>query len=251
MLPRILIVGDSITQESFQDGGWGAAVADWYARRADVINRGFDGWNTRWILQNKDRIRRSLGPAEPGTYLWGSIMLGANDNSVSYQNVPIDEFEQNLRQLALWMRDEIGVPRVVLMAPPPYHAGKHTTARNLPLDKAPRSDERHGLYGDCAKRVAIELGMAFVSMRDCVREQLGDQWPDALSDGLHFNRVGQRIAFEAVKKIIETAYPEVAPVGPTLLPGYEDMAQWRDGIIPEEATHEPIRGDVKRTTSSA
>ena len=33
---------------SFGEGGFGAVLADAYARRMDVRNRGFSGYNTRW-----------------------------------------------------------------------------------------------------------------------------------------------------------------------------------------------------------
>ncbi len=40
--PTIVLFGDSITEHSFdvQNGGWGARLANEYARKADVVNRG-------------------------------------------------------------------------------------------------------------------------------------------------------------------------------------------------------------------
>ncbi|XP_010251203.1 PREDICTED: GDSL esterase/lipase At5g62930 isoform X2 [Nelumbo nucifera] len=50
MRPQIVLFGDSITEQSFRPGGWGAALADTYSRKADVIVRGYGGYNTRWAL---------------------------------------------------------------------------------------------------------------------------------------------------------------------------------------------------------
>lgn len=47
---RIVLFGDSITQQSFSCGGWGARMADAYQRKADVLNRGYSGYNTRSLL---------------------------------------------------------------------------------------------------------------------------------------------------------------------------------------------------------
>ena len=234
MQPRVLLVGDSITQESFYPNGWGAALAVWYARKADVINRGFDGWNTRWILRNKDAISASLGPAPAGTYLLGTLMLGANDNSTSYQNVPIDEYEANLRKLAIWMTSEVGVTRLLIMAPPPFHAETHAAFRGYAVADAPRSDERHEQYGDRAKAVAAELGVGFVSLRDALQDALGDEWPSALHDGLHLSDAGNRIAFAAVQKAVTEQFPDIVPSALTkqLLPDFEFMEQHRDGVLP-------------------
>ncbi|XP_042033893.1 GDSL esterase/lipase At5g62930-like isoform X1 [Salvia splendens] len=50
MRPQIVLFGDSITQQSFRSGGWGASVADTYSRKVDVVLRGYGGYNTRWAL---------------------------------------------------------------------------------------------------------------------------------------------------------------------------------------------------------
>lgn len=50
MRPEIVLFGDSITAQSFRSGGWGSALADAYSRKADVVVRGYGGYNTRWAL---------------------------------------------------------------------------------------------------------------------------------------------------------------------------------------------------------
>ncbi|XP_038904754.1 GDSL esterase/lipase At5g62930 isoform X1 [Benincasa hispida] len=50
MRPEIVLFGDSLTAQSFGSGGWGAALADTYSRKADVLVRGYGGYNTRWAL---------------------------------------------------------------------------------------------------------------------------------------------------------------------------------------------------------
>jgi hypothetical protein len=44
---RFLIFGDSLTQQSFEEGGWGARLVSRYQRKADVTLRGYSGYNTR------------------------------------------------------------------------------------------------------------------------------------------------------------------------------------------------------------
>jgi hypothetical protein len=53
-VPKILLIGDSITQYSFDVTklGWGSIVANAFVRKADVINRGFAGaYQTNFFLQ--------------------------------------------------------------------------------------------------------------------------------------------------------------------------------------------------------
>lgn len=43
--PTMIMLGDSITQWSWQPGGLAQRLQDWYQRRMDVIVRGFSGYN--------------------------------------------------------------------------------------------------------------------------------------------------------------------------------------------------------------
>jgi len=53
--PKIVLFGDSITQMSFIDGGFGSKLANYYQRKADVINLGFSGYTTRSTLAMFDK----------------------------------------------------------------------------------------------------------------------------------------------------------------------------------------------------
>lgn len=47
--PKFVFFGDSITEQGSTDpSGWVASLSVRYARRADIINRGLNGYNSRW-----------------------------------------------------------------------------------------------------------------------------------------------------------------------------------------------------------
>ena len=46
--PAFILFGDSITQRGGAVGGWATRLAERYTRRADVVNRGYSGYNTAW-----------------------------------------------------------------------------------------------------------------------------------------------------------------------------------------------------------
>lgn len=48
MRPQIVIFGDSITQQSFKLGGWGAALADTYARKVCIC---FFFFQSNWSIE--------------------------------------------------------------------------------------------------------------------------------------------------------------------------------------------------------
>lgn len=56
--------------------GWLSLLANWWERRIDVVNRGFSGYNTRWLMPLVDRLFVP-GGASPTKLV--TIFLGAND----------------------------------------------------------------------------------------------------------------------------------------------------------------------------
>jgi hypothetical protein len=54
--PKIILFGDSITQSSFDVGGWGSRLAHWYSRKADVVCRGLSGYNSVWANLALDKV---------------------------------------------------------------------------------------------------------------------------------------------------------------------------------------------------
>jgi len=137
MRPKIYLYGDSITEESFSDGGWGASLSHHFSRtviiyfflsyylsyciyiflslcflimfgslfffQVDVVLRGYSGYNTRWALKVAERI---FPPVESGGVppLAVTVFFGANDACLpdrysAFQHVPLHEYKQNLHSI--------------------------------------------------------------------------------------------------------------------------------------------------------
>ncbi|VFV29820.1 isoamyl acetate-hydrolyzing [Lynx pardinus] len=101
--PRVLLFGDSITQFSFQQGGWGASLADKLVRKCDVLNRGFSGYNTRWAKIILPRlIKKGTGLDSPVAV---TIFFGANDSALkgcklNRRNLVVGEYAGACLQVA-------------------------------------------------------------------------------------------------------------------------------------------------------
>ncbi|XP_049402427.1 GDSL esterase/lipase CPRD49-like isoform X2 [Solanum stenotomum] len=54
--PQIVLFGSSIVQFSYSHEGWGSILTDLYSCKADIVLRGYGGWNTRPALQVLDQI---------------------------------------------------------------------------------------------------------------------------------------------------------------------------------------------------
>lgn len=100
-----MLFGDSITQQAFgMDGnvGWASLLASDYSRRADVLNRGFSGYNTKMgvdLLPSVFPINASsLGGSG---VLFATVFFGANDAALpgERQHVDIQDYGKNLETI--------------------------------------------------------------------------------------------------------------------------------------------------------
>ena len=47
---NILLIGDSLTEWGNGENGWAGYLTKWYSNKANVINKGFAGYNSKMIV---------------------------------------------------------------------------------------------------------------------------------------------------------------------------------------------------------
>ncbi|XP_077228997.1 SGNH hydrolase-type esterase superfamily protein [Tasmannia lanceolata] len=205
MRPKIVLFGDSITEESFGEGGWGAALASHFSRTADVVLRGYSGYNSRWAVHVLEKVFASLGDGEGKAVPKAvTVFFGANDaclpdRSSAFQHVPIHEYEQNLHKIVSFIKKLWPTALVLLITPPPIDEdGRLRYPYGDNLSGLPeRTNEFAGSYAKACVAVAGELGVPMIDVWSKMQQFPG--WEKAcLRDGLHLTASGNRIVFEEV-----------------------------------------------------
>lgn len=225
--PEFVLFGDSITQQSFGPGGWGAAVADVYQRTADIKLRGYSGFNTRWALHLLPALFPSALAAPPPALV--TILFGANDanlpaplrgqpTSASRQYVPLDEYAANLRKIMDSIRATAkgAPPRILLITPPPcdgdgWHAHcVKTYAPDYKADCEPnRSFENTAKYAAACVKLGAETSTPVLDLHSAMASRA--DWKSLLHDGLHPNADGGKVIASAVLEAIGKHFPELKP----------------------------------------
>lgn len=216
--PRILLYGDSLTQRAFADGpnkvGWASLLASAYIRRADVLNRGFSGYNTTHALELLPRIfgssQSSDGNEDTGI-LFATVFFGANDCALpgERQHVPLEEYSSNLRKIVEGIRATTKANYPIILITPPPIDGEAWRAE-LGFDHCDRTNETARAYGLEAKRVAKELGCPALDTWELFR---GDKpgFENRLCDGLHLNDSGNELIYEGLMQLLKDNFPTLAP----------------------------------------
>ncbi|KAG4942799.1 GDSL esterase/lipase [Glycine max] len=191
MRSKIVLFGDSITEQSIRENGWGVPLANAYSRRADVLVRGYGGYNTRWAMFLLGHLF-PLDSTKPPTAT--TIFFGANDAALlgrtsERQHVPIEEFKENLRKFVRHLKDCSPTMVIVLITPPPLsEEGRLAYARSVYGENATKIPERTnevtGQYANACVEVAKEMGV----------------W-----DGLHLTTEGNAVVYEEVINVFNEA----------------------------------------------
>ncbi|KAF4691552.1 isoamyl acetate-hydrolyzing esterase [Perkinsus olseni] len=219
---RILLLGDSITQQSFSGvDGWAGLLADRYQRRADIINRGYSGYNTPMTLEVSRHIFKDGSPhMAGGPLLLVVIFLGANDSQLpgmvnssgsESKHVPVEKFRSALEEIV-----DLAKPftsRLILVTPPPIDGdaivadGKARFGASAP-DQPNRKLQFTGEYAKAVEQIGENNQIPVLNTFDGMQREAG--WRSFLRDGLHFSPSGSRWFYEALIRTIKDEYPEIA-----------------------------------------
>ena len=112
--PKVVCLGDSITQRGHDvsTGGWLSLLQSQLCRSVDLVNRGFSGYNTDWLLAEFETIKSDFAAAA-----LVFILMGANDSAADVQHVPLARFKTNMIELVQKCKDA-GAAKVVLVTTP-------------------------------------------------------------------------------------------------------------------------------------
>lgn len=201
--PTFLACGDSITQYGFHPGGWVEQLHHSVDPKglADVKNRGFAGYTTRWFCQ---QILPSIH-VEPNRCNLATICFGANDSVLpnnpiqySYQHVPLDEFNQNLETII----DAVSAhSKIVLLTPPPNDGLKHQQFKgNEPLR---RRLEYTSLYADAVVKLGQTKNLVTIDLFTSMQRE-SDWSTRFFYDGLHLTAAGNDFVFTQIIQALPT-----------------------------------------------
>jgi lysophospholipase L1-like esterase len=222
-----LLLGDSITQQASEPSGWGAALTAAYAhgRNADVLNRGFSGYNSRLLCRVVPTLLSQIGgPLERVALV--TLLIGSNDATRpgAEQHVPVAEFAANVGVILATLRSALPNARVVVVTPPAVDESgwRKYCEKTAKGDGDGRSNERLAPYVLAAKTAAERHGALVVDLH--ARSLATAGWPQRLlSDGLHLSAGGNKLAYELIS---ETIISELTAVAPGNLPWH--MPRWND-----------------------
>eukprot|EP00392_Amoebophrya_sp_AT5.2_P006763 g6775.t1 len=219
--PKILLVGDSLTQSGNSvEEGWAIQLQRIFIRRADVVNRGLSGWTSRWVRSYIGDILKYDLPAPPpaaehqaeslnaSKVLFATVWLGANDawlpESSPKHATPVAEFETNMREICGEILKH--TETLFLMSPPPIaEAARQAFAlKTYGESKVDRTNAHTGAYVKAVEKLSQQLNAEHGPGKKIVYVDvfslLFEKRESLLPDGLHLGVEANKLLFDALNR---------------------------------------------------
>ncbi|ESW12327.1 hypothetical protein PHAVU_008G103600 [Phaseolus vulgaris] len=202
--PQIVLFGSSIVQFSFDNGGWGGILASLYARKADIILRGYSGWNSRQALDVLDEVFPKDAPVQPSLVI---VYFGGNDSVHPHSSglgphVPLEEYLENMRKIANHLKSLSDHIRIIFLTSPPIN--EELLRKKLSATQSGRTNESCGEYADALMELSEELNIKAINLWSAI--QTRDDWLDvSFTDGVHLSAEGSKVVVKEILRILREA----------------------------------------------
>ncbi|KAG5404413.1 hypothetical protein IGI04_010532 [Brassica rapa subsp. trilocularis] len=202
--PQIVLFGSSIVQYSFSNGGWGASLADVYSRTADVVLRGYGGWNSRFALKVLDQVFPKDAVVQPSLVI---VYFGGNDSMPPHPSgkgahVPLSEFIDNMRKIGEHLLSLSDKTRVIFLSPPPMNERQIELVFGDAIKG--RRNEVCRPYAEALLNLCNEINVKCVDLWNVIQQQ--DDWLNTcFTDGIHFTAKASEVVVKEVLKVVREA----------------------------------------------
>ncbi|KZV50641.1 hypothetical protein F511_27054 [Dorcoceras hygrometricum] len=204
--PQIVLFGSSIVQMSFNAGGWGAILADLYSRKADIVLRGYAGWNSRNALQVLNQIFLQDAAVQPSLVI---VYYGGNDAMHPHPSglgphVPLLEYIENMKTIALHLKSLSENMRIIFLTSPPVDEEMVYNFYGDTFVSQARSNETCRTYAEELVELGKHLDIKVINLWTAFqnREDWGETY---LSDGIHLSSEGSQIVVKEILKVLQEA----------------------------------------------
>ncbi|CAM8913584.1 unnamed protein product [Rhodiola kirilowii] len=194
---QFVLFGSSIVQLSYSNGGWGATLADIYARKADILLRGYYGWNSRRAVHVLDQVFPKDAAVKPTlviVYFGGNDSMGPHSSGLG-PHVPLTEYVENMKKVALHLKIQSGSSFSVVL---------QLTRLNAYFSELVRTNELCKSYSDACVMLCEELDIKVVDLYNALQKR--DDWMEVcFTDGVHLAEEGSNIVVEEILNILREA----------------------------------------------
>ncbi|KAF7830951.1 GDSL esterase/lipase CPRD49 [Senna tora] len=210
--PQFVLFGSSIVQLSFSHGGWGTILSDIYSRKADILLRGYFGWNSRRALQVLNKVFPKDAAVQPSlvvVYFGGNDSMGPHSSGLG-PHVPLPEYIDNMRKILIHIQTTLEFQglsektRIIVLTCPPVNEDKVRKTTSGIFSELVRTNELCQSYSDACMNLCKEMDVKAVDLFTSLQNR--DDWMNiCFTDGIHLSAEGSKIVVKEILRVLKEA----------------------------------------------
>ncbi|KAJ0538545.1 putative SGNH hydrolase-type esterase domain, SGNH hydrolase superfamily [Helianthus annuus] len=199
---------------------------------ADIVLRGYNGWNTRRGVEVLDQIFPKDAASQPSLII---VYFGGNDSMEPHPSglgphVSLPEYIENMRKIATHLQGLSDTTRIIFLGCPPvdevriretrgyYHeliisfcffflfqaiAQSKSSDLSCTNSSISRTNELCRIYSEACVKLCNEMGIKVIDLWTAFQKQ--DDWLTYFIDGIHFSSSGSKIVVKEILKVLKEA----------------------------------------------
>ncbi|KAL8154332.1 hypothetical protein V2J09_012092 [Rumex salicifolius] len=246
--PQFVLFGSSIVQYSYAHGGWGALLSDIYSRKADILLRGYAGWNSRRALQvlhevfPKDDI---IQPSLVIVYFGGNDSMRPNPSGFG-PHVPLPEYIENMRKIANHLKSLSSTIRIIFLSCPPINEVQIQAAFSEYSFQPSRTNELCRTYSEACVNLCKEMNVEVIDLWTALQKR--DDWLDVcFTDGIHLSSEGSKMVVQEILNVLKEAKWENSLHWKSMPTEFSEDSPY-DNVTPDGQTCNPSEWTFYRET---
>ncbi|XP_027352375.1 GDSL esterase/lipase CPRD49-like isoform X1 [Abrus precatorius] len=233
--PQFVLFGSSIVQFGYYEG-WGATLSHLYSRKADIVLRGYAGWNSRRALEILDKIFPKNAAEQPSLVI---VYFGGNDSTYPNPNgigphVPLEEYIENMKKIAIHIEGLSTKTRTIFLSTPPINEAQiHENCD--PEGHQLRTNEACRIYSEACLELCREMNIKAIDLWSAIQKR--DDWQDVcFIDGIHLSAEGSKIVSKEILKVLKESE-------------WKPSLHWKEmpSDFAEDSPYDPVASDGKTT----
>ncbi|XP_028082000.1 GDSL esterase/lipase CPRD49-like isoform X1 [Camellia sinensis] len=159
-------------------------------------------------MQVLDQIFPKDAATQPSlviVYFGGNDSLGPHSSGLG-PHVPLPEYIENMRKIALHLKSLSNTTRVIFLSCPPVNEAEvqENTRNSKIFSELVRTNELCQSYSEACVELCQEMGVKVVDLWTAIQQR--DDWSTAcFTDGVHLSAEGSKVVVEQILKVLNEA----------------------------------------------
>ncbi|KAL8102198.1 hypothetical protein AgCh_026917 [Apium graveolens] len=176
------------------------------SRVADIVLRGYGGWNSRRALQVLDKVLPKTTDVQPDLVI---VYFGGNDSTKPHPSglgphVPVAEYMENMKKIARHVMSLSEKTRLIFLSSPPVNDVQFCQIYGVKLEELQRTNELSRIYAEACVEICKELNIKVIDLWSVLQKQ--DDWSTVcFTDGLHLSPEGSKMVANEILETLEEA----------------------------------------------